>query len=226
MSASTIDDYTNIYFQVRELTRIHGEPTYPQLQLVLNQIKANASSVQSNLVGRIHSHLGHVFSPEDYEKVSLGTPYERLLMPAPLHIPTNMKIHKTQRLQAKIKEARKLYRETVDVEKALTKQIVAAIEKKYLQAIENTITKSITEQSVKKIVYTLTEPLITVLTQIEYLIMLAKTAKNPYSDRQLSEIAMNIIRHKKIPRKDKPTCMEKYQENILGKITRHTLKQL
>ena len=66
-------------------------------------------------------------------------------MPAPLQIPTNTKIHKNQRLQAEFNEARKLYRETVDVDKALTKQIMAAIEKKYLQDIDNTITKSITK---------------------------------------------------------------------------------
>ena len=52
------------------------------------------------------------------------------------------------------------------------------------------------KQRVKAIVYTLAEPLITVLTQIEYIRMLAKAAKNPYSDRQLFKIDMNIIRNK------------------------------
>ena len=51
-------------------------------------------------------------------------------MPAPHRIPTNTAIHETQRLQSKFKEARQLYRKTVDVEKALTKQIVAVIGKK------------------------------------------------------------------------------------------------
>ena len=52
------------------------------------------------------------------------------MIPAPLIIPPNTQIHKNQWLQAEFKEARHLYRETVDVEKALTKKIVAAIEKK------------------------------------------------------------------------------------------------
>ena len=119
----------NLYFQVPDLTKIHGDPTYPQLQIILDKIKANTSSVQSNLGGGIHGHIGLVFVPEDYEEVSLVTPYERPLTPEPLRIPSNTKIHKTQRLQANFKETRHLYRETVEVEKALTKKIVAAIEK-------------------------------------------------------------------------------------------------
>ena len=95
---------------------------------------------------------------------------------------------------------------------------MAAIEKKYLQAIDNKTTKSITkhvleatqhlfenygqvrktvlngnEHSVKVSFYTLPEPLSTIFTKIEDLRMLEKAAKKPYSDRQIVEIAMNII---------------------------------
>ena len=56
--------------------------------------------------------------------------------------------------------------------------------------------------------------------------MLANAAKNPYSDRQLVEIAMNITRNTNISRKDKPTGMEKYQDKTLGNNLRHTLKKL
>ena len=117
----------NIYFQVPKLTRIHEEPTFPQLQLLFNQIKANASPVKINLGGKIHGHLGLVFSLEDYEEFSPVTPYGRPLITEPLRITTN--INKNQRLQYEFKEACKLYRETVDVEKSLTKKIVATIEK-------------------------------------------------------------------------------------------------
>ena len=74
MTESMIVDYKIIYFQVPDLTKIHGEHTYPQLQPLLNQIKANASSVQSDLGGGIHGHLGLVCIPEEYEEVSPGTP--------------------------------------------------------------------------------------------------------------------------------------------------------
>ena len=100
MTASIILEYKIIYFQFPDLTKIHGKHKYPQLQLILNKIKANESSVQSNLGGGIHGHLGLVCIPEDYEEVSPGTPSGRPLILAPPSIPTNTIIHKTQRLQA------------------------------------------------------------------------------------------------------------------------------
>ena len=123
MTSSTTVDYKSLYFQVPVLTRIHGDPTNPQLQLILNQIKANASSVQNDLDGGIHGHQGIILNPEDYEEVSPGTPYGRPLMPAPLRITINTTIHETQRLQGEFKEARQSYIKTVDVEKALTKKV-------------------------------------------------------------------------------------------------------
>ena len=72
------------------------EPTYPQLQLLLNQIKVNASSMQSDLGGGINDHLGLNICLEDYEEVSPTTTYKIPLMPTLLRIPSNMKIHETQ----------------------------------------------------------------------------------------------------------------------------------
>ena len=133
MTTSTIVDNKNIYFKVPKLTRIHGDPTYPQLQLLLNQIKYNAFLVQIYLGGGIYGHLGFVSRPEDYEEVSPGTPYERPLMPSPMRIPTNTKIYETQYLKSEFKGERQLYIETVDVDKALNKTIVSAIEKHSLK---------------------------------------------------------------------------------------------
>ena len=56
--------------------------------------------------------------------------------------------------------------------------------------------------------------------------MLVKAVKKPSSDRQLSGIAMNIIKNTNYLIKDKPTGMEKYQEYRLGKISICTLKQI
>ena len=70
------------------------ENTYPHLQLNLNQIKANAFSLQSYLGRVIHVHLGLFLSPEDYEEVSPGTSYKRPLMSTPMHITINTTIHK------------------------------------------------------------------------------------------------------------------------------------
>ena len=87
ITARIIFDYKKIYSKVPELTRIHGEPTYSKLQLLLNQIKANTLSVKSDLSGGMHGHIGIVIRTEDYEEVSPETPSDRPLMPAPLRIP-------------------------------------------------------------------------------------------------------------------------------------------
>ena len=67
---------------------------------------------------------------------------------------------------------------------------------------------------VKTIVYMLTEPLSTVFTQIEDLVMLAKAAKNSYSDRHLFKIAINIIRN--------TNDFDKGQADWYGKTRKHT----
>ena len=70
-------------------------------------------------------------------------------------------------------------------------EIIHHLFENYGQVWKTTLNEQ--EQSVKTIVYILTEPLITVFIQIEYLQMLAKAAKNPYSDRQLVKTASRII---------------------------------
>ena len=145
MTAIIMIDYKNIFFQVLELTRIHREPKYPKLQLLLNLIKENALSVHCDLGGWIHNHIGLVLIPEYYKEVSTGTPYYRPLITAKLRIPNNTAIHKNKLLQSKYKYERQLCRETVSIEKALTNKIVAAIEKKIPPSDRHLITKSTTK---------------------------------------------------------------------------------
>ena len=55
------------YFQHPELTKIVGEPTHTSLTILINELKANAQSVHSNLGGGVYGHLGLVLSPVDYD---------------------------------------------------------------------------------------------------------------------------------------------------------------
>ena len=127
------------------------------------------------------------------------------MIPEPLRVTTNTTIDKTQRLQAEFKETHQLYRDTVDIEKALTKNFFSEIEKQHLQAIDIKIMKIITkhllevtqhlfdndgqllktvlnehENSFKEIVYILIESLSTIFTQIKDIRMLSKVVNNPY----------------------------------------------
>ena len=63
-------DYRSIFFAHPTLTPIQGEPDADALITLKNQLKANASSVPSNLGGGNHGHLGLVLSPAAYALVS------------------------------------------------------------------------------------------------------------------------------------------------------------
>ena len=86
---STNINYVETYFEYPTLTRIHGAPTYDTLKTLKDQLKANATSVTSDLGGGNHGHLGLVLDAPEYVNVSV-VPYVR-----PLH-PGNLRIHLAQ----------------------------------------------------------------------------------------------------------------------------------
>ena len=129
---STNIDYVDTYFEIPTLTKIHGEPTYFQLKELKNELKSNASSVTTDLGGGANGHLGLVLTPTEYNAVS-AIPCNRPTHPGTLNIAAGTALHETTRLRNDHNEAVRLFRETIDVEKALIKQIVAALEPKYLK---------------------------------------------------------------------------------------------
>ena len=149
MSTSTNIDYIDTYFQIPVLTKIHGEPTYHTLKILKNELKANASSVQSNLGGGSHGHLGLVLTRAEYALIAIA-PYINPPHPGQLNIAPGTANHEAERLTREHRELVREWRETVDIEKALIKQIVKAIEPNYLKALRNTTTNTIT-QSVNQI---------------------------------------------------------------------------
>ena len=79
-------DYRNILFAFPNLTPISGEPTADNLITLKNEIKANASSVASNLGGGLYGHLGLVLNPASYALVS-NTPFVIPAHPSVLVVP-------------------------------------------------------------------------------------------------------------------------------------------
>ena len=79
-------DYRNIFFEFPELDRIAGEPNADALIKLKKQLKANASSVTSNLGDGLHSHLGlMILNPVDYALIS-QIPFDAPVHPGPLVI--------------------------------------------------------------------------------------------------------------------------------------------
>ena len=115
----TLDNHVNYvgtYFEYKTLTKIHGEPTFESIKKIKDELKANAMAVNSELGGGRHGHSGLVLAAEEYRRIS-NTPYRRPQDPGELNIPENTTQHEATRLRNEHKEAIKLLRETIDLEK-------------------------------------------------------------------------------------------------------------
>ena len=105
MAGSTANtNYKETYFLHKEVTKIHGEPTYEAIHWLHKEIKANAASVPSNLGGGALGHLGLVITLQQYALLS-NAEFNRPNHPGQLIIPPNS----TQAQIAAIKEQRNLF---------------------------------------------------------------------------------------------------------------------
>ena len=139
-------DYKNNVFDYPDLTRIIGEPTTATLITLHTQVKANAQSINSPLGGGENGHLGLVCSPEAYATLVPGNnPYIRPQNPGRLLIIGTETQYQIAQRKEEHREATRLFREVIGVERTLIQQIVSAIKDKYLKALRNPITKKITK---------------------------------------------------------------------------------
>ena len=210
-------DYINTSFENPILDKIHGKPTFSSLNRLKKQLKANAQSVVSDLGGGAHGHLGLVLSPAEYQLVS-NTPYDMPNHPGPFSLPRNTDAAEAIRRREAHQERVRKFRESLDIKKALIKQIVAAIDKAYLEELRdettNTITKTIPEiltylftnfadvtsdevnKEEEKVVnhfWNLSDPPMSFYTLIEDLQLLSTAAKIPRTNEQLVALGVNII---------------------------------
>ena len=139
--ASSIN-YRVTLFKRASLTPICVEPTLKTLHKLLNEIKANAKSVYSNLRGGAHGHLGLLLTGAQYALI-LNTKFIYPTHPIPLvvadgtiaHINLNMRITHTKSVR--------LFCEVMGVENSPIQQIIVTVEEIYLANIRNRTTNSI-----------------------------------------------------------------------------------
>ena len=81
-----VPNVKNVYFQHRVLTRVHSKPHFESLKILLDKIKASASSVTSNLGGGIYVHLGLLIYDTRYATLS-ATAFVNLVNPGPFNPP-------------------------------------------------------------------------------------------------------------------------------------------
>lgn len=217
MSAINAVNYKELYFENPELTRITGEPSFDSLHTLLNELKANAMSVHSNLGGGAHGHLGLVIPPNAYALVS-NTPFDRPVHPGVLNIPANATGHVIKALSTAHKKELRVFHEVRGVERALIQQLVVAIEPQYIVALRNRTTGQFTgtiqqiiqalrttygniapaalqklEDDVKTKVFDVVTPIDTIYHKIEDLAEYAELAYAPMTQAQTMNIAYNVI---------------------------------
>ncbi len=67
-------NYRLAFFDHPTLTKISGEPSLSNLMTLQNELKANAQSVDTNLGGGAHGHLGLVVPASVYNNIAPDTP--------------------------------------------------------------------------------------------------------------------------------------------------------
>ena len=218
MTSSNID-YATVYFKYKNPTPINGEPTNKALKRLKTELRANASSVDTDLGGGDHGYLGLVLSDVEYARITPASPFIPPTFPGPLVI--DPALTAVQQVQAREthKEAIALYRECKNVEKALLRHIQTATEHKYLELmvdedtglIEDDIPTvlqylftnygKVTSEQVKErenevltIAFNPADPMITISRPIEQLQKKATDAGIPYSEAQLLEFGLTLIK--------------------------------
>ena len=126
----------NVYFQHKVLTRVHGKPHFESLKILLDELKANASSVPSTLGGGMYGHLGLIISATRYATLSV-TSFDSPGNLGPFDPPA-------EGTGPQIAAAKDVWHDTIftfelcqATEKALIAQVVDAVDATYLAALSN-----------------------------------------------------------------------------------------
>ena len=71
---SQVPSVKDNFFQHKVPTRVHGTPHFESLKILMDELKANASSVPTTLGGGNYGHLGLLLLAPRYAQLS-GTPF-------------------------------------------------------------------------------------------------------------------------------------------------------
>ena len=86
-----------------------------------------------DLGGGANGHLGIILDAVEYDKVAVGCPYIRHSMPDIPIFASNTPQHEVARRRDDFKEAKRLFKEMISLEKALIQQLRNAIPSMYLK---------------------------------------------------------------------------------------------
>ena len=220
MAHNTNIDYVNTFFEYPILTKIEGNPTYEQLIVIKDQLKANTASVSSDLGLGGGAGMGtwDYFSNLPSMLLFLRSHmYDHCTLDISLYLRELLSINNNCYV-TNVKKTFSCLKEIVNLEKCLIKQLVQVVPDVYLKRFRNHISNSITtplpdilaslfttygeiedDVLIEKIsqlenkVYDINEPLTVMYNDVEDLLELSTAANNTYSDRQIVNLGVKLI---------------------------------
>ena len=214
-------DYATTYFPHKLPTLTRGEPTYKDLKRVKMELRANASSIDSELGGGDHGYLGLVLTDPEYLAVPGVSGHNFIPPPYPGPLIIDPAASDVQAIQARDLhlDNKRNYRECTHIEKALLKHLQGSFQPHFFEMFVDDDTALLTSDiptilthlfsrygqvsgtdvqdclnEVLKTPFTPADPLVTLWNPIQKLNKLATQARIPYSEQQLIEFALQMIR--------------------------------
>ena len=213
-------DYAAAYFPYNTPTPINGEPSYKALKKLKNELRANASSVDSDLGGGDHGYLGLVLDETEYARIVPDHPFIAPDFPGVLRIPPGTETVDALNYRENHRQNISLYRECREVERALMRHITTAVEPKYIDSLKNEDTDLVEEDISTVLDFLFThygkvptrevkekehevlatpfipsDPMVTIYRPIEQLRILAEIAKIPYTEFQVVDFGLQLVKN-------------------------------
>ena len=127
-------DCTTTHFKYPVPSPINGEPTNKTIKILKTELRANGSSVDTNLGGGDHGYLGPILTNLEYSRIiTTPTQFVAPAWPGVLVIAPTATAVEAIHAKEQHREQIRVYRECKNVEKALLRHIQNALEEKYIE---------------------------------------------------------------------------------------------
>ena len=217
----------DLYFQFKELTPLHDEPTFVTLQTLRQQMKSNTSSIPTSLGGGGHDFIQIRLSMASYTTLART----RLLLapthPGTLIVPASSTQYEISLFKTKHKEALHDYHIYLFVQRSLIQQCLDAIELNYLTFLCNRLTGQVPNHIcaflfqlfqahgqimpkhfrkyydvVASMLQNIDEPIDIIFLAIDNICEIAEMVGKPYTPEQLFDMGYIVISAQSVFRSD------------------------
>ena len=135
-------NYRDTFSPKLDLTINPGILTYGALQQMQLELKTNAPSVHSNLVGATHGHIAPLMTNTTYTKLS-NVPHVRPVYPSILLITKHVRHVASYKLEQVYDEDLRVFHEVCGFKQALIQQVVTTVDEQYIISMKNRATANL-----------------------------------------------------------------------------------